>query len=332
MRRANERVPRGARLALKVAEPANEAPMAQDGGSATRAPRMRNLTREEKKSVTHGDFWVPEAEREVYKAALRTLNERGVPYVVAGAYAIYEHTGIYRETKDLDVFVQPEHVVDAAGALRDAGFTTRLEQPHWLAKASHGGPFIDLIFGMGNGLALIDARWYQHSRPAILAATPVRVAPAEELLWHRLFIHERHRQDMGDIVHLIACVGYAMDWTRLLERVAEHWPLLLAQVMIFQYVYPELDGAIPRWVLEDLLARARAEADRPRSGDRVTRGTLISRFSFNIDVNEWEFRDEREDSVRRRERNQVVRAIAASDVWMEKSPMVDEYNERIERL
>jgi len=303
--------------------------MARDEGRATRASRMHNLTKEEKKSVTHGDFWVPEQEREVYKRALRALNERGIPYVVAGAYAIHEHTGIYRETKDLDVFVEPEHTVEAARVLRDAGFTTRLEQPHWLAKVFDGEPFVDLIFGMGNGLALIDAGWYQNSHPAILAATPVRVAPAEELLWHRLFIHERHRQDMGDIVHLIACVGQAMSWERLLERVAEHWPLLLAQIQIFQYVYPEIDGAVPRWVLEELLARADAEARRPRSGDRVTRGTLISRFSFNIDVTEWGFRDEREESVRRRELHPAIRAIAASDVWMERSPIVTEYDARI---
>jgi hypothetical protein len=306
--------------------------MAQDGGSATRAPRMNNLTTEERKSVTHGDFWVPEREREVYKRALRVLNEHAVPYVVAGAYAIYEHTGIYRDTKDLDIFVQPEHTIDAARVLRDDGFTTRLEQPHWLAKAFQGEPFVDLIFGMGNGLALIDEGWYRHSRPAILAATPVRVAPAEELLWHRLFIHERHRQDMGDIVHLIACVGHAMKWERLLERVAEHWPLLLAQVQIFQYVYPELDGAIPRWVLDELLLRASAEAARARTGDRVTRGTLISRFSFNIDVSEWKFRDERETSVRRRETHPAVRAITESDVWMERSPIVDEYDARIDNL
>jgi hypothetical protein len=306
--------------------------MTQDGGSSTRIPRMRNLTKEEKKSVTHGDFWVPEKEREVYKRALRALNEHGVAYVVAGAYAIYEHTGIYRETKDLDVFVQPEDTVNAARVLRDAGFTTRLEQPHWLAKAFDGEPFVDLIFGMGNGLALIDAGWYRNSRPAILAATPVRVAPAEELLWHRLFIHERHRQDMGDIVHLIACVGHAMNWERLLERVAEHWPLLLAQLQIFMYVYPEAEGAVPQWVLEELLARAQAEAARPRTGDRVTRGTLISRFSFNIDVSEWHFRDVREESVRRRETHPAIRAIAESDVWMERSPIVDEYHARIEHL
>ena len=290
---------------------------------------MHDLTQEEKKSVTHGDFWVPEAEREVYKRALRVLNEHGIPYVVAGAYAIYEHTGIYRETKDLDVFVEPERTIESARALRGAGFTMRLEQPHWLAKACDGDLFIDLIYGMGNGLALIDSGWYEHSRPAILAATPVRVAPPEELLWHRLFIHERHRHDMGDIVHLIACVGRAMDWSRLLERVAEHWPLLLAQIHIFMYVYPELDGAVPRWVIDTLLERVREEASRARTGERVTRGALISRFSFNIDVTEWDFRDLREESVRHRELHPVVRAIAASDVWMQRSQIVADYNARV---
>ena len=43
----------------------------------------------------------------MYKRALEALNAAGVPYVVAGAYAIYEHTGIYRKTKDLDLFFEP---------------------------------------------------------------------------------------------------------------------------------------------------------------------------------------------------------------------------------
>ena len=32
----------------------------------------------------------------------------------------------------------------------------RLEDAHWLAKATMGDYFIDLIYGMGNGVALID--------------------------------------------------------------------------------------------------------------------------------------------------------------------------------
>ena len=282
-----------------------------------------------KKSVTHGDFWIPESEREVYKNALRALNEHGVPYVVAGAYAIYEHTGIYRETKDLDVFVEPARVVDAMLALKSIGFRSRLEQPHWLAKGIVGKHFVDIIYGMGNGLAVIDRDWYRFSRPAILAATPVRVAPAEELLWHRLFIHERHRQDMADILHLIACVGAKMDWRRIVEKTDEHWPLLLAQLQMFSYVYPELRGNVPRWVYEELLSRAEVDAQRERTGERVTRGTLVSRFSFTIDVHEWEFRDLREEYVHRAEESPQIRAIAESDIWDERSQLTEEFNARL---
>ena len=39
---------------------------------------MQNLTGEEQKSVTHGEFWIPEAERQVYQRALRKLNADGV--------------------------------------------------------------------------------------------------------------------------------------------------------------------------------------------------------------------------------------------------------------
>src|SRR5262249_49625317 len=86
----------------------------------------RRLTPEERKSLTHGDFWIPDTERAIYKRALETLNAAGIPYIVAGAYAIYEHTGIYRKTKDLDLFFEPSAVIPAARALRGAGFMTRL--------------------------------------------------------------------------------------------------------------------------------------------------------------------------------------------------------------
>lgn len=304
-----------------------------DEGSfdSARPRRMSGITQQEKRSLTHGDFWIPEAERSVYRRALAALNAAGVPYVVAGAYAIYEHTGIYRETKDLDVFVEPEQVVSAMSALKDAGFAARLEQPHWLAKAKWPGErhFVDIIYGMGNGLALIDHDWYAHSRPAILAATPVRVAPPEELLWHRLFIGERHRQDMADIVHLIACMGSVMHWRRLVDKTGEHWPLLLAQLQIFRYVYPEFEGAVPGWVFDDLLQRARYEVNRPRTGEKVTRGTMISRFSFAIDVNEWGFRDLREAFVERTESLPIIRDIAASNVWDERSKATREYDARV---
>src|SRR3954470_4371264 len=86
------------------------------------SPEMQALSREEQKSLTHGEFWIPEDERVVYQRALRKLNAAGIPFVVSGLYAIYEYTGIYRKTKDLDLFVEPQYVVSAATALKEEGY------------------------------------------------------------------------------------------------------------------------------------------------------------------------------------------------------------------
>jgi hypothetical protein len=283
-----------------------------------RGRRPRRLSPEERKSLTHGDFWIPEEEREVYRRALQALNAASIPYVVAGAYAIYEHTGIYRQTKDLDLFVEPTAVVPAARALHEAGFVMRLDDLHWLAKGFVGDKFVDVIYGMGNGVAFIDDRWVQHSRAGVLAAQPVRIAPAEELIWHRLFINERHRHDMSDVVHLILCSGDVLDWERLVSRVGGHWPLLLAQLQIFSFVYPGYRSNVPAWVMEQLIEQARADIARDEEEADVTRGTLISRFSFAIDVREWGFSDPRGEMVRQARNHPTIKSIAESDVWDER--------------
>lgn len=301
--------------------------MSHSQAGSQHSASMQNLSREEQKSFTHGDFWIPEDEREIYKVALRALNEAGIPYVVAGAYAIYEHTGIYRQTKDLDIFLQPEYIIPAARVLSEAGFKTRLEQPHWLAKAKMDPFFIDLIYGMGNGLALIDPDWHTHGSTAVLAATPVRVAPVEELIWHRLFISERHRHDMADILHLIQCKGHLLDWDRLVRKAATHWQLLLAQLQTFCYVYPGMKDRIPERIMRELLGRALADIDAeqvPSTADpRLTRGTLVSRFSFAIDVNEWGFRDLRDEMRMEMQRMPMIQEITASEVWDERATQDD---------
>lgn len=279
-------------------------------------PEMNRLDTEEQKSLTHGEFWIPEDEREVYKRALRALNQAGVPYVVAGLYAIYHYTAIYRETKDLDLFVEPRRVVEAARVLKTAGFKVKLEQAHWIAKALVDDKQVDLIYGMGNGLSFIDEDWYKYSRPGILAAEQVRVAPPEELLWHRLFVSERHRSDMSDAVHLIFTRGPELDWKRVLARVPNDWRLLLAQIQLFDFAYPGHRKKVPRWVREQLYQQATDALDEV--GDpSVCHGTLISRFSFAIDVNEWGMRDVRKAATAAARTLPIVNEIMASDIWDE---------------
>ena len=286
----------------------------QEGASERAMSEMTHLTVEEQKSVTHGEFWIPEEEREAYKLALQTLNKAGVPYVVSGLFALYEYTGIYRKTKDLDVFVEPRYVVDAARALKAQGFNTYLEQSHWIAKAMWGDKQVDLIYGMGNGLSFIDELWYERSRPAILAATPVRVAPPEDLIWHRLYVSERHRSDMADVLHLLMKRGNELDWEHLLKRAGNDWRLLLAQIHMFDFAYPGHRSHVPRWVRERLNKMAHDAIDDV--GDpNCCYGTLISRFSFTIDVREWGFQDPRKELVLAARCMPIVADIVGADVW-----------------
>jgi hypothetical protein len=123
---------------------------------------------------------------------------------------------------------------------------------------------------------------------------------------------------MADIVHLVLTRGGELDWERLLHRVGDHWRLLLAQVHLFDYVYPGHTDRVPSWVREELYERAFEEMAEP--GDpTICRGTLISRFSFAIDVNEWGFRDLRKQAVNAARSLPIIREIRDSDIWDEPS-------------
>src|SRR3954452_16896238 len=94
--------------------------------------------------------------RQFIVQTLQTLNRFGVPYLLAGAYALHRYTGIERHTKDLYVFVLPGDLDRHFRTLTEAGYRTELTFSHWLSKAYRGEQFLDLIFNSGNGGAPVD--------------------------------------------------------------------------------------------------------------------------------------------------------------------------------
>src|SRR5262245_32993766 len=114
----------------------------------------------------HAPFEVPRKHGRLYRLALEKLNASGVPYVVSGAFAMYAYTGLWRNTKDLDVFVEPRDVGGVLHTLERAGFDVELTDDRWLGKAKKGDVFIDIIFAAGNMVAAVDATWMDRSLPA----------------------------------------------------------------------------------------------------------------------------------------------------------------------
>jgi len=231
--------------------------------------------------------------RDRYRRALETLERARVQFLVGGAYAFGRYTGIVRHTKDFDVFLREEDLPRALAALRRAGYAVGVHSPHWLGKAYCGDDFIDLIFSAGNGIARVDELWFEHAVPGEVLGVPVRLCPAEEMVWSKAFVMERERYDGADVAHLLRATAGELDWERLLARFGENWRVLLAHLVLFGFIYPGERDRIPTRLVRRLTDALRAELDTPAPGERVCRGTLLSREQFLPDVERWGYRDAR---------------------------------------
>src|SRR5437868_14242366 len=145
----------------------------------------------------------PEQQESLFHDVLTTLEEHKVPFVVSGAFALQQHTGIFRSTKDLDIFLQAEEVPTALKYLHDRGFACEIRDPVWLAKAHRDGFYVDLITGMSNAVIVVESSWIERAHPATIFGVPTRVLAPEELIASKLFVTRRERFDGADIAHVI---------------------------------------------------------------------------------------------------------------------------------
>jgi Nucleotidyl transferase of unknown function (DUF2204) len=226
-------------------------------------------------------------QEQLFREVLMVLNARMVPYTVSGAFALHEHTGIWRNTKDLDIFLSADNVARTMEALNEHGFETEICDPVWLCKAWRGEFFVDLISGMSNAVVRVDQSWIDRAVDSEVFGIPVKVLAPEELIASKLFVAFRERFDGADIAHVVYAAGKRLDWSRLLSVAGDNWGVLLWSLTLFHYVYPASD-AVPNWVWDGLLKKFRAELNNPDL-KAPFRGSLIDERMFAIDVYEWGF-------------------------------------------
>ena len=236
----------------------------------------------------------PEA-RAFYCQTLDVFERAGIDFLVGGAYAFARYTGIERHTKDLDVFVRERDFAATLRALEAAGYATDVPFPHWLGKAFHPGGehFVDVIYGSGNGVAPVDDEWFANATADCVFDVPVLLTPAEEMIWSKAFIQERERFDGADVAHLLRACADRLNWPRLLRRFGPHWRVLLAHLVLFDYIYPSERNRLPETVLHQLLRRLETETSAPVPTEPICRGTLLSRQQYLVDVQPGGFIDAR---------------------------------------
>lgn len=242
----------------------------------------------------------PPEQRALFCEVLEHLNRTHVPYVVSGAFALQQHTGIWRNTKDLDLFLPAQVVPDALRQLQEQGFATEIRDPVWLAKAHRDGYYVDLITGMSNAVITVDQSWIERGSHSVVLGVPTRVLAAEELIASKLFVNFRERFDGADVVHVIFGTKGQLDWQRLLSLVGDHWELLFWEMVLFHYIYPAHRDYVPSEVWEELLTRLRSDLAAPKSSAPF-RGSLLDEKMFAIDVGEWGMENLLQEQRERRE-------------------------------
>jgi hypothetical protein len=231
-------------------------------------------------------------ESKVYGEALDALERASIRYMLGGAIALNAYTGIWRDTKDLDVFVPEEYVAQVLEALEAVGFRTEITDPCWLSKAWKGELFADVVHATHNGTGPVEESWFANAQVTTVLNRRVLLIPTEEMLLSKIFVIAKDRCDVSDVLHLIFATRGDLDWDRILAKVGEHWELLLAYLHLYRYVYPSHTRYLPHWVLELLLERYEKEAEATREGSLRFRGTMLDEDSFGVDVEAWGLPDE----------------------------------------
>jgi hypothetical protein len=251
------------------------------------------------KLVWHGEplsrpVVLDEEQTAVYSDWLSVLNAADVPYALGGAYAVYAYTGAWRDSKDLDVFLEPQDLKGALDALRAAGYDTEVRDRLWLAKVHRAPYFMDLLFAVRHTTSLkVGPHWFNSCRPAELLGVRTCLLAIEELIASKIYIASRDRFDGADIAHLIRSVEGRVEWRHVIELLGGDEEIVLWHLLFFHYVYPGHADYLPTGLMERAFQRVRQGWAEPRRA-RSFRGMLLDPQVFAVDRDRWGYEDTRE--------------------------------------
>ena len=226
-----------------------------------------------------------------YKAVLQAFLESKVPFLLGGTYAVSSYTGITRPTKDLDLFVHAGDQVQALDFFRKKKFKVSVPDERWLAKIVKNSAEVDVIHALANAMIPVNDSWFQDKHTTKIFGLKVPILSPTELIWSKTIVQDRYKNDMSDIMHLILRTHERVDWRRLLSHMGQYWELMLVIILYFRFIYPTEREVIPRWLLDELLSRVQSQLSVPTPDKKLTRGRLLSRQDYEIDVTEWGFKD-----------------------------------------
>lgn len=191
-----------------------------------------------------------------YQRVIAECNAAGLRFAIGGGLAIGVYTGLWRETKDIDLYVLPSDREKLKGILAKLGLEDYYEQlPYdreWIYRSVKDKVIVDVIWAMANHKTEVDERWIEGGPEVTIWGETFRVVPPEEMIWAKLYVMQRDRCDWPDVLNMFYAQRENLDWRHLLERLGPDSALLHGALIIFRWLAPHRAQEIPAWLWRDL--------------------------------------------------------------------------------
>ena len=199
---------------------------------------------------------LPDRQWKQYAEVLERVNTLRIPFALGGTLALATHTGRWRPTKDMDIYVLPRNRDQMIKLLDDLNLRDIQNEhpydPRFLYRATNGDGIIEIIWEMQNQRAVVDAAWLRRAERIEAGGLCLCVTAPEEFTWIKAYVVSRSRCDWPDIFNLIHYCGHGMDWKHLLDRLGDDVFLLTGILSVLAWLSPPVLHDLPPWVLRQL--------------------------------------------------------------------------------
>lgn len=175
------------------------------------------------------------------KRAASVLKSAGVPFALAGGYAVFAHGG-HSSEHDVDFLIKHENVEEILAAFSDAGFRVEHPPEDWLVKAYDGDQLVDLIYRPID-IPVTDETLGDATMMNVGPMT-IPVLSATQLMVHKLLTFDQHYCDFSRALPLARSLREKIDWEKVREDTAKS-PYAAAFLLLVEKL-----GLAPATVLE----------------------------------------------------------------------------------
>jgi hypothetical protein len=199
---------------------------------------------------------IPHEQWRIYREVITGARARQIGFAIGGAFAVSTYTGLYRNTKDLDIYVLPEQKHEMIEVLNRLGMKDYHDSlaydRRWIYRSYQDITIVDIIWSMANRRVEVDTGWFERSTAIQARGELIPIVPPEELIWAKLFVLQRDRCDWPDVFNIIYATGEKLDWLHLINRMGEDLPVLSAALSVYAWVSPTSASGLPEWLWERL--------------------------------------------------------------------------------